>query len=66
MTKPLCTKAVAEFLGVSPVTVRTWVAEGSIPHYRIGKLLRYDEKDIAAWLNTKRFIPARMTAAVKF
>ena len=37
---------VARHLGLSPNTVRRWVAEGRLPAYRVGRVLRFDPADL--------------------
>jgi len=51
----LTTREVAAFLGLSPETVlRRWRA-GEIPGYRLGtNVLRFDERDVLAWLEAHR------------
>jgi excisionase family DNA binding protein len=43
---------VAKYLSIKESTIYTKVSE--IPHYRIGRLLRFSKKDIDGWLETKR------------
>jgi excisionase family DNA binding protein len=52
----LTTRQVAELLGVSPATVlRRWRA-GEIPGYRLSSnVLRFDQGELAAWLEERRF-----------
>ena len=40
------TAEVALMLGVSEVSVRTYANKGLIPAYRVGKLWRFDPKEI--------------------
>lgn len=46
---------LADFLGVPVATVYKWrhTNEGP-PGYRIGRYLRFDEKEVIAWLETRR------------
>jgi excisionase family DNA binding protein len=44
---------VAEMLGVEESTVYSWTHRKTIPHIKIGRLLRFRESDIAAWLEDK-------------
>jgi excisionase family DNA binding protein len=41
---------VAEFLKVSVNTIYGWVYQKRIPHKKIGRLLRFDEKEIEKWV----------------
>lgn len=46
----LNTSEVATHLGVSPRTIRPWLAEGLIPHVRLpGRFVRFDRDAIDAW-----------------
>ncbi|MFC1862246.1 response regulator [Chloroflexota bacterium] len=50
MDKLLSTKGVAEYLDISPLTVRRKVKSGEIPSIRIGHQLRFDKQQIDRWL----------------
>jgi excisionase family DNA binding protein len=54
----LTTREVAELLGLSPEAVlRRWRA-GEIPGFRLASnVLRFDESEIKAWLNSLRTGP---------
>ena len=41
---------VAAYLRCSPSTVRRLVRRGQIPHYRLGKLVRFRLSEIERWL----------------
>ncbi len=41
---------VAAYLRCSPSTVRRMVRRGQIPHYRLGKLVRFRLSEIERWL----------------
>lgn len=41
---------VARYLNCSASTVRRMAACGDIPHYRLGKLVRFRRNEIDAWL----------------
>lgn len=41
---------VAERLRVSPSMARRWAILGQLPHFRIGRLFRFDEADVDAWI----------------
>ena len=50
----LTTKQLAAFLQVREDTIRTWVAQRKIPHYKIGKKsLRFDPDEIREWLQDR-------------
>lgn len=54
--------AVAEHLGVNERHVRRLVAERRIPFIKWGRLLRFDPKDIAAWIERSRSVQGRVAA----
>ncbi len=42
---------VAEYLGVKPPTVRSWIKNRGLPHYRMGgKLLKFKRAEIDEWV----------------
>ncbi|RMH14449.1 MAG: DNA-binding protein [Gammaproteobacteria bacterium] len=43
-------KEVAEYLGVTPITVWRWMAAGYLPYIQIGKTKMYDRKKIERFL----------------
>jgi DNA-binding transcriptional MerR regulator len=46
---------LAEMLDIPPDTVKAWRARNAGPvYYRIGKHVRYDERDVRDWLATWR------------
>ena len=45
---------VAEFLGVSPATIRDWRQDGLIPYIKIKGCLRFDRDDIMKWLEKRK------------
>jgi excisionase family DNA binding protein len=46
----LNTQQLAEYLGITPVTIRRKAAKGEIPHIRIQNRLRFDRHAIDKWL----------------
>jgi excisionase family DNA binding protein len=55
----LTLREAAELLGVSPWTVRRWVASGKLPHIRLpgGRLLRFDRADLDRLVEAYRVVP---------
>lgn len=45
---------VAFYLCVKPSTIYSWVKAEEIPHYRIGKMVRFKKKDVDLWMETHR------------
>ena len=45
---------LAERLGTTPRHVRRLVAERRVPFVKVGRLVRFDPDDIAAWLDGRR------------
>lgn len=50
---------LAERLGVTHRHVRRLVAERRVPFLRVGRFIRFDAAEIAAWLNSSRVAQAR-------
>ncbi|WP_038002367.1 helix-turn-helix domain-containing protein [Syntrophorhabdus aromaticivorans] len=48
----LTIQQVADYLSIKPSSLYSKIAE--IPHYRIGRLLRFRKGEIDAWIETKR------------
>jgi hypothetical protein len=45
-------RAAADYLGVQPQTLANWRYLGKGPRYfRVGQLIKYDERDLDAWLD---------------
>lgn len=43
----------AEYLGVKPVTLRSWIKKkGDLPAYRIGKLWRFKRSELDDWVSS--------------
>lgn len=53
MEAMLNTDQVAELLGMSVSTIRKWVHYGYIPHVKLGRAVRFREKDIETWTEEK-------------
>jgi excisionase family DNA binding protein len=43
---------VAACLGVCPNTIYFWAQTGKIPCSKLGKLVRFDPTDVAAWVKS--------------
>ena len=44
----------AEFLGIQVSTMYVWCEQRRIPHIRIGRVLRFDLKDLNRWVAEHR------------
>jgi excisionase family DNA binding protein len=44
---------VAELLNVAESTIRKWVHYGFIPHVKLGRAVRFREKDIETWITER-------------
>ncbi|PKK82035.1 MAG: hypothetical protein CVT49_15735 [candidate division Zixibacteria bacterium HGW-Zixibacteria-1] len=53
MEKLLTPQEIAEVLGVQPSTIYQWTHQGFIPHVKIGKFVRFKEKDVEKWVEKK-------------
>jgi excisionase family DNA binding protein len=45
----------SEYMGLPKGTLYAWVCQKKIPYLKIGKLLKFDLKEIEPWLREKRF-----------
>ena len=53
MESLLDTAAIAEKLNMSVSTIRKWVHYGFIPHVKLGRAVRFREKDIETWIEER-------------
>jgi len=44
-------KVVSQYLGIQPSTLYCLAEEQKIPHYRIGRLIRFKRSEIDAWMD---------------
>lgn len=51
----LDTVAAAEYLGVEPRSLEVWrcVKRHSIPYIKVGRLVKYRQSDLDAWLESR-------------
>ncbi len=52
---------LADRLGSTPRHVRRLVAERRVPYLKVGRFVRFDPAEIAAWLDERR-VPGRRPA----
>ena len=50
-------EGLAEWLGVEVVFVRRLVAERRVPFVKLGKFVRFDPDEVAAWIDGQRVPP---------
>ncbi len=47
------TPQLAGWLQMSESTIRKWVHYGFIPHVKLGRAVRFREKDVEAWIEER-------------
>lgn len=47
-------KEIAEYLGFSIDTIYDWIYRKKIPYYKMGRLVRFDLREIEKWTQDKR------------
>ena len=45
---------VSERLGVQKKTVYAWIHTRKIPHIKVGRLVKFDRKDIETWIQARK------------
>lgn len=45
---------ISNHLGIKEKTLYAMVSAGDIPHYRIGRLIRFKKDEIDAWMETRK------------
>jgi excisionase family DNA binding protein len=58
MDKLLDLAAVAELLGISPVTAKIWASKRRLPVVKVGRLVRVSPAALEAWLRENTLPPA--------
>jgi excisionase family DNA binding protein len=53
----LTVKELSQYIKLKEKTIYSFVNKGSIPHYRINKLIRFNKDEIDHWMVTKKAIP---------
>ena len=64
MIKLLTAKEISEMLSVRERTVYGWAHMDFIPHYKLGKCIRFREEDVVNWLELRR-AEGRSTLRIK-
>ena len=47
-------KEAAIFLNIKEKTIYSLVNQGLIPHYRIGKMVRFNKEELESWMRSKK------------
>ena len=45
---------LAQYIGITKGTLYVWVCNRKIPYYKLGKLVKFDTKEIDEWMKGKR------------
>ena len=56
----LSTKEAAERLGITPRTLYRFIDEGGLPAYRFGRVIRLQESEVLAFIETCRIPPGSL------
>ena len=51
-------KELATYLGISVNTVYSWVSTRKLPYHKIGRLPKFDIRDIERWVLEHKIVPA--------
>ena len=57
MQRLMSVKEAAVYIGLSPHTVYTMVSQRRIPHAKVGKLVKFDEAMLQAWIKQHTVMP---------
>lgn len=52
--KIITVKELSELIKIKEKTIYYLVSQGSIPHYRIGKLVRFNQDEIEHWMKSNK------------
>lgn len=44
----------SEYLNVKPSTIYQWAKVGGIPHFKLGKMIRFKREEIDTWMENHR------------
>jgi len=50
-------KETADYLGCTVSTLYSWVSQKKIPYVKIGRLVKFDQCDIDAWIEERKVKP---------
>ena len=60
----LNTKESARRLGITPRTLYRFIDDGKIPAYRLGRVIRLKESEVADFIEPSRIVPGTLESAV--
>ncbi len=55
----LTVKEAGDFLNIKEKTMYYLVNQGIIPHYRIGKMVRFNKDELENWMKTKKAVSTK-------
>jgi excisionase family DNA binding protein len=61
----LTIQEVSQYLHIKPATLYSKVGGGEIPHYKVGRLVRFKREDIDRWMEDHRRDPSDADKRVK-
>jgi excisionase family DNA binding protein len=56
------TSELAKYLQLDEITIRKWTCQKRVPHYKIGKSVRFDLDSIDKWLEEQHQEPYKYAA----
>ncbi len=54
MDRLLTPEQISDLLGVKLSTIYQWTHIGYIPHFKLGRFVRFREKDVIHWMESKK------------
>ena len=60
----LNTKESARRLGITPRTLYRFIDDGKIPAYRLGRVIRLKESEVADFIERSRIVPGTLDSEV--
>ncbi len=60
----LNTKESARRLGITPRTLYRFIDDGKIPAYRLGRVIRLKESEVADFIERSRIVPGTLESEV--
>ncbi|MEI6608874.1 MAG: helix-turn-helix domain-containing protein [Deltaproteobacteria bacterium] len=56
---------ISDYLNIKKKTLYAMVESGEIPHFRIGRLIRFKRDDVDLWMEAKKVIGSNQTVKPK-